>query len=55
MYSILRFYRFFKEESDILLLNIVGLKCVAIGKKLSDRKQLCPIDPINRSIGLSDW
>ena len=30
-------------------LIIVGSKCVAIGKKLSDRKQFCPMDPMDRS------
>ena len=40
--SNLRFQRFFNEQSDIFVL-IVGSKCIAIGNKLSDRKQLSRI------------
>ena len=46
------FSNFSTNKWKFLFLIIVGSKCVAIGKKLSDCKQLCPMDPIDRSIGL---
>ena len=39
------------EQSDIFVL--IGYN-IFIGKKLSDRKQLCPVDPIDGSDRLTD-
>ena len=43
------FSDFSTNKQTFLFLIIVGSKCVAISKKMSDHQELYPMDPIDRS------